>query len=235
MYYVLIEWPSIPVRLERILPLDPHHTRALVLEFRDVGRSALIGTMTTALIQGVLGTAGYAIGGLPHAALWGLLTAVASFLPVVGTAVIWAPVSLHYLATGHFGLAAFEAAWGLFLVVGIGEYVVRPWLVGQRGKGQPLLMLVAALGGIQVFGLAGIVVGPVLMSLFLAILRIYERETDESLVRRPRAATRSRSSPFVRAHRPRKRTTTMPTRPATPRIDSCGMTRWRPPPLPTTV
>jgi predicted PurR-regulated permease PerM len=182
MYYVLIEWPSIPVRLERVLPLDPRHTRALVLEFRDVGRSALIGTMTTALIQGVLGAAGYAIGGLPHAALWGLLTAVASFLPVVGTAVIWAPVSLHYLATGHFGLAAFEGAWGLFLVVGIGEYVVRPWLVGQRGKGQPLLMLVAALGGIQVFGLAGIVVGPVLMSLFLAIWRIYEREADESLV-----------------------------------------------------
>jgi predicted PurR-regulated permease PerM len=121
------------------------------------------------------------MGGLPHAALWGLLTAVASFLPVVGTAVIWVPVSLHYAATGQFGLAAFEAAWGMFLVVGIGEYVVRPWLVGQRGKGQPLLMLVAALGGIQVFGLAGIVVGPVLMSLFLAILRIYERETDELL------------------------------------------------------
>ncbi len=179
MYYVLVEWPSIPVRLERVLPLDPRHTRALVLEFRDVGRSALIGTMTTAFIQGVLGAAGYAIGGLPHAILWGLLTAVASFLPVVGTAVIWAPVGLHYLANGHYELAAFELAWGLFLVVGIGEYVVRPWLVGQRGKGQPLLMLVAALGGIQVFGLAGIVVGPVLMSLFLAILRIYERETDE--------------------------------------------------------
>jgi predicted PurR-regulated permease PerM len=182
MYYVLVEWPSIPVRLERVLPIDPRHTRALVLEFRDVGRSALVGTMTTALIQGVLGTAGYAIGGLPHAVLWGLLTAVGSFLPVVGTAVIWAPVSLHYLSTGAYGLAAFEAAWGLVLIVGVGEYIVRPWLVGQRGKGQPLLMLVAALGGMQVFGLAGIVVGPVLMSLFLAILRIYERETDELVV-----------------------------------------------------
>jgi predicted PurR-regulated permease PerM len=180
MYYVLVEWPSIPVRLERVLPLDPRHTRALVLEFRDVGRSALIGTMATALIQGVLATIGYAFGGLPHAVLWGLLTAVASFLPIVGTAVIWAPVTLHFLADGQFALAALEGTWGLLLVVGIGEYVVRPWLVGQRGKAQPLLMLVAALGGIQVFGLAGIVVGPVLMSLFLAILRIYERETEGS-------------------------------------------------------
>jgi predicted PurR-regulated permease PerM len=178
MYYVLVEWPSIPVRLERVLPLDPRHTRALVLEFRDVGRSALIGTMATALFQGALGTMGYALGGVPHAVLWGLLTAIASFLPVVGTAIVWAPIALYLLTNGQYGLAALEGAWGLFLVVGIGEYVVRPWLVGQRGKAQPLLMLVAALGGIQVFGLAGIVVGPVLMSLFLAILRIYERETE---------------------------------------------------------
>ncbi len=91
---------------------------------------------------------------------------------------MWAPVTLYYLTSGQFGLALFEGLWGLFLIVGLGEYVVRPWLVGRRGKSQPLLMLVAALGGIQVFGLAGIVVGPVLMSLFLAILRIYERETD---------------------------------------------------------
>src|SRR5439155_14325181 len=159
----------------------PRHTRALVLEFRDVGRSALIGTMTTALIQGVVAAIGFALGGLQHAILWGLLTSVASFLPLVGTAIIWIPVSLHYLTTGHYALAVFEAAWGLFLVVGIGEYVVRPWLVGQRGKGQPLLMLVAAIGGIQMFGLAGIVVGPVLMSLFLAILRIYEREVTEGI------------------------------------------------------
>jgi len=178
MYYVLIEWPSIPVRLERVLPLDPRHTRALVLEFRDVGRSALIGTMVTALFQGLLGSIGYGLGGVPHAILWGLFTAIGSFLPVVGTAVVWAPMALYYLGNGQYGLAMLEGAWGLFLIVGLGEYVVRPWLVGQRGKAQPLLMLVAALGGIQVFGLAGIVVGPVLMSLFLAILRIYERETE---------------------------------------------------------
>src|SRR6185436_9324202 len=77
MYYVLVEWPSIPVRLERVLPLDPRHTRALVLEFRDIGRSALIGTVATALIQGALATIGYALVGLPHAPFWGLLTAVA--------------------------------------------------------------------------------------------------------------------------------------------------------------
>jgi len=179
MYCVLVDWPSIPLRLERILPLDPHHTRALVLEFRDIGRSAIVGTMATAVFQGVVASIGYSISGLPHAVTWGLFTALASFFPVLGTAIIWAPVSLYFVSRGEISHGVFQAIWGLLLVVGLGDYVLRPRLVGRKGKGHPLLMLVAALGGIQVFGLAGIVVGPVTMSLFLAILTIYERETEE--------------------------------------------------------
>ncbi|HKQ68953.1 MAG TPA: AI-2E family transporter [Polyangiaceae bacterium] len=201
MYYVLVEWPSIPVHLERMAPLDPLHTRALILEFRDIGRSALVGTMVTALFQGVLGAVGYTISDLPHAVTWGLFTAVASFFPVVGTALVWVPVSLYFLSRGQITHAVVQAAWGLFLIVGIGDYVLRPRFVGRQGKGQPLLMLVSALGGIQVFGLAGIVVGPVLMSLFLAIARIYEREVDlderantEPLFREP-GAPRERLAP----------------------------------------
>jgi predicted PurR-regulated permease PerM len=197
MYYVLVEWPSIPVRLERILPLDPRHTRALVLEFRDIGRSAILGTMSTAVFQGVVGAVGYAISGLPHAVTWGLCTAVASFFPVAGTALVWIPVTLYFMAKGQIAFAILQGVWGLLLVVGVGEYVLRPRLVGRRGKGQPLLMLVAALGGIQMFGLGGIVVGPVLMSLFLAILTIYEREVDAtpSALARPFRRLRSRSHP----------------------------------------
>jgi predicted PurR-regulated permease PerM len=180
MFYVLVEWPSIPVRLERVLPLDPRHTRALVLEFRDIGRTALIGTMATALFQGVLASIGYTLSGLPHAVTWGLCTAIASFVPVVGTALIWAPVGLYFVSKGQIAHGIFQLTWGLLLIVGVGDYVLRPRLVGRRGKGQPLLMLVAALGGIQVFGLAGIVVGPVLMSFFLAILTIYDREAEST-------------------------------------------------------
>jgi predicted PurR-regulated permease PerM len=180
MYYVLIEWPRIPVRLERVLPLDPRHTRALVLEFRDIGRSAMVGTMATAIVQGVLASIGYSISGLPHAITWGLCTAVASFFPVVGTALVWVPVSLYFASKGDISHAALQAAWGFLLVIGMGDYVLRPRLVGRNGKRHPLLILVAALGGIQVFGLAGFVVGPVMMSLFLAILTIYEREVDSS-------------------------------------------------------
>lgn len=176
MYYVLLEWPRIPVHIERVMPLDPRHTRALILEFRDVGRAAMIGTLATALIQGGIGWMGYAAVKLPQAFLWGMVTALASFLPVLGTFLVWMPIGLWLMLTGHPLSGAFVLAWGFFLVVGVVDYVVRPRMVRGHGSTNQLLMLVALLGGIEVFGLAGLIVGPIVVSLFLAILRIYERE-----------------------------------------------------------
>jgi predicted PurR-regulated permease PerM len=179
MYYALVDWATISARLERVMPLDPRHTRALVLEFREVGRSALLGLFATAVVQALVATLGYATFGLPRALTWGILTGVASFIPVIATATIWIPVSIYFLWQGSIVSGILMAAWGLFFITGFGEYILRPRLVGGgEGKGQPLLMLVAALGGIQLFGLPGIVAGPVMMSLFLAVLRIYEREVE---------------------------------------------------------
>jgi predicted PurR-regulated permease PerM len=177
MYYVLLEWPRIPVHLERVLPLDPRHTRALVLEFRDVGRAAVIGTIGAAIVQGVLAGVGFAMVGVSRPITWGIITALASFLPVVGTMLVWTPIGLYLLFSDRPVAGIFLLGWGMFMVVGLVDYVVRPRLVRGHGSTNPLLMLVALLGGIEVFGLAGVLVGPVIMSLFLAIMRIYERDT----------------------------------------------------------
>ena len=82
MYYVLLDWPRIGRHLERLLPLDPRHTRALVDEFRDVGRRAFVGTVATAIIQGVLAGVGFAIFGVPHPVTGGAILALTSFIPV---------------------------------------------------------------------------------------------------------------------------------------------------------
>jgi predicted PurR-regulated permease PerM len=176
MYYVLLEWPRLAARLEGVLPLDPKHTRALILEFREVGRSSFVGTIATALVQGVFGGVGYAMAGVPHPVTFGLLTAFASFLPLVGTALVWGTLPIYLLMGGRPGAAVFVFVWGFIVVMGISDYIIRPRLVG-KGHGHPLLMLVALLGGIEAIGLAGLIVAPILMSLFLAVLRIYERET----------------------------------------------------------
>jgi predicted PurR-regulated permease PerM len=197
MYYVLLEWPNIAVRLERVLPLDPRHTRALVLEFRDVGRSSFVGTLATALVQGVLGGAGYAIAGVSNSVTLGLLTALASFVPLLGTSVVWTGVSVYLLVKARALAGVFVFAWGFIVVMALSDYVIRPRLVGGPGHGHPLLMLVALLGGLEAFGLAGLIVGPILMSLFLAALRIYEREVDPVDAPERRTSTWSEPPPVT--------------------------------------
>lgn len=181
MYYVLLEWPNIPARLERLLPLDPHHTHSLIFEFRDVSKSALVGTLVTAVIQGVFGGIGYALAGVPQPLTWGLFTALGSFLPLIGTAAIFVPIAAWLVREGHPGGGLFVLLWGLVTVIGLADYVIRPRIVGGSGKENPLLMLMSILGGLEAFGIPGLFIGPVLMTMFIAVLRIYEREMKRTV------------------------------------------------------
>lgn len=176
MYYVLLEGPRLARRIERIAPLEPRHTRALLFEAREVGRTAFIGTLATALVQGVLAGIGYAVLGVPQPVTWAVLTALASFLPVIGTAIVWVPVAGYLVMDGHPVRALLLAIYGVLIITSLADYVIRPRIVGSRGHGHPLLTLIALLGGIEVFGLAGLIVAPIFMSVFVAAFRLYERE-----------------------------------------------------------
>lgn len=176
MYYVLLEGPKVARRIERIAPLEPRHTRALLREAREVGRTAFIGTIATAIVQGVLAGIGYATLGVPQPVTWAVVTALASFLPVIGTAIVWVPVSGYILMDGHPVRALLLVIYGVFIITSLADYVIRPRIVGSHGHGHPLLTLIALLGGIEVFGLAGLIVAPIVMSVFVAAFRLYERE-----------------------------------------------------------
>lgn len=176
MYYVLREGPELALRIERIAPLEPRHTRELLVEARDVGRTAFIGTIATAVVQGLLAGVGYAVLGVPHPVTWGVVTAVASFLPVIGTLVVWVPLAGFLLVEGHPVKAIMLAVYGVFIITSLADYVIRPRIIGVKGHGHPLLTLVALLGGIEIFGLAGLIIAPIIMSVFVAAFRLYERE-----------------------------------------------------------
>jgi predicted PurR-regulated permease PerM len=173
---VLLEWPSVTRRLEVVLPIQPSHTRALMREIRDVARGALVGTIATAVVQGFLAWIGYAIAGVPRPLTWATMTAITSFVPLLGTMVVWVPMGVYEAFEGHLVRGIFVLAWGALVVTSLSDYVIRPRIVGKDG-GHPLLTLVALLGGLEVFGLVGLIVGPIIMSLFVAVLRIYERES----------------------------------------------------------
>jgi predicted PurR-regulated permease PerM len=176
MYYFLIEGPGLAQRIERIAPLDPRHTSALFSEAREVARTAFIGSVATAIVQGLLAGVGYVVLDVPAPVTWAVVTGLASFLPVIGTLIVWVPLSGYLFFEGHPIRALILVLYGIFVITSLADYVIRPRIVGVHGHGHPLLTLISLLGGIELFGLAGLVIAPIIMSVFVAAFRLYERE-----------------------------------------------------------
>jgi predicted PurR-regulated permease PerM len=188
LHLFLGAWDKTLARAEAVLPLRPDYTHALFEEFRKVGRATLQGTLLTGIAQGVLAAIGFAISGVGEAVFFGAATAVASLIPAVGTLLVWVPVGIYLVMTGHAVAGVFLLVWGLVVVVGVSDYVIRPRAIGGDDKTPELFTFAALLGGVEAFGLQGLIVGPLLTSLALAVLRIYGNEA----VSRRRAALASR-------------------------------------------
>ena len=165
----LIEW------LGTVSPLQARQTRELLTEFRKVSNASVVGSVVSALGQGLLAAIGFAITRVPHALFFGLLTAIASFIPVVGTAIVWVPAVLLLGATGHMTSAVVLGAWCLVFVIG-GEHIGKPLLLRGQVEMHTGLVFLSLLGGLEVFGLLGIIIGPLVISFFLALMRMYQRD-----------------------------------------------------------
>ena len=179
MYAILTHEDEITTTVEQALPLRPDYTRKLVGEFRDVGRQTLVGTVGSGFIQGLLATVGYWMAGLPRPAFFGAATAVLSLVPGLGTMLVWVPAGIVLIVLGRVGPGIFLLAWGVFVVTSLNDYVIRPRFVGRQGGLPPLAMFVALFGGVASMGLKGLIVGPVVMSLAFAVLKLYTEEARQ--------------------------------------------------------
>jgi predicted PurR-regulated permease PerM len=175
-FFVLRHWTSLLSQAERMLPLHPMHTRVVLAEFQKVGKEVFIGTMLTGLIQGLLAGVGYALGNVPEPGLLAALTAICSLVPALGTLLVWVPVGVALLLWGHPAAGIFELLWGALMVGVLSDYVIRPRLVGGGGHIPTLLTFIALFGGVEVFGVLGLIIGPVVAAVALALLRTYDRE-----------------------------------------------------------
>jgi predicted PurR-regulated permease PerM len=183
MHFILGHWAEVSRRVEASLPLRPEYSHALFEEFRRAGRTTLLGTIVTGLAQGGLATLGYTVCGVPRPLFFGVGTALASLIPAVGTILVWVPVGVVLLLTGHAVRGVCVLVWGGVVIVGLSDYVIRPRLVGGEAKTPALVTFAALFGGVEAFGLKGLILGPMLMSLALAVLRIYAREAAEARAR----------------------------------------------------
>ncbi len=175
-YFVLHHWNGIVTRSERLLPFERRHTHALLEQFRSVGREVFLGTVVTGLVQGLFAGLGYWVSGAPEPAFFGAMTAVASLIPGIGTLLIWVPIGIFQILSGHAAAGLAELVYSTLTVGVASDYVIRPWLVGSEKSVPSIFMFVALFGGIEVFGVIGLIVGPIIVTMSLAVLATYERE-----------------------------------------------------------
>ncbi len=181
LFFLLRDHDKIVSTLYWVVPLSRSQEDALLNEARVVARSAVLGSFLTAIAQGVAGGIAMAIVGFPGL-FWGTMMAFASFIPAVGTALIWLPASLYLLFTGDWGWGVFIAVWGV-VVVGSIDNILRPILMQGSSQMSTLLIFLSLLGGLQLFGLIGLIYGPIIFALTMVLLRLYTIEFKDFLER----------------------------------------------------
>jgi len=177
-FNILLRWDKMVAWAERDLPFHPGHTRKLLREFQLVGRQVLVGTFAASLIQGTLGGLVCLVTGVPNAAFFGAVTAFLSPIPVLGSLVVWLGVGVYRIATGHVVAGVAELILGALFVGVLVDDFVRPKLVGGGPKFPAILTFIGLLGGVAVFGLGGLIVGPIVVALCVAVLKIYGQGSE---------------------------------------------------------
>ena len=172
--HVLVEW------LRTTLPFPPEQQRIVVQRFQQVVRGSVFGTTLIAVLEGFAGGLAFWAVGLPAPVLWGVVMGVLAFLPLLGASFVWAPAAVYLATQDAYGRVAILAAAG----VGIAflDYVTRTILIGERSQLHTLVVFFSVLGGLQVFGLIGIIVGPLIAALGIVIL---ERDRAASVPSSP--------------------------------------------------
>ncbi len=174
MYFFLEQGGRLVDRILFYLPLEDAEERLLLEKFRSVTRATLKGTAVIGLLQGALAGLALAVAGVPSALFWGALMVVLSVIPGIGIGLVWLPASIVLVAGGNT-LAGVLLAVFCGGVVGSIDNVLRPRLVGKDTKLPDLLILLSTIGGISMFGMLGLIVGPILAALFVTVWEIYGR------------------------------------------------------------
>jgi predicted PurR-regulated permease PerM len=171
MFLLFRDGDRIVARIPDLLPFERTRSEALLTRIRDVIYGGVYGVVVIALIQGALCGGMFWILGIPSAALWGMVTVLTSVLPLAGAAAVWVPGALYLVAIGSWPRAIVLAAWGTVAISGVDNFL-RPRLVGGRVGLSELVMFFALLGGLQVFGVLGIVLGPLFFAIAASILDV---------------------------------------------------------------
>jgi predicted PurR-regulated permease PerM len=173
LFYLLRDGDMLVERIEHAIPLRPNQRQAIVSSFTVVIRSIVKCSLLVALLQGALGGLIFYLLGINGALLWGVVMALLSLLPSVGAALIWAPAGVYLLLSGPLWKGIVLLAFGC-LVIGPVDTLLRSRLMGKNTRMPDYVVFLSVLGGLSVFGLNGVIIGPVIGALFIAAWALYD-------------------------------------------------------------
>ena len=181
LFFLLRDHDKIISAIRHILPLSRSQEDKLLNEIEQVSKSAVMGSFLTAIAQGIAGGIGMWLAGFPGL-FWGTMMGFASFIPVVGTALIWIPAVLYLFLTGDTTWAIFLMVWSV-VIVGSIDNLLRPFLMQGSAGMNTLMIFFSLLGGLHLFGLIGLIYGPLVFAVTMVLFKIYEEEFQDFLDR----------------------------------------------------
>ncbi len=177
MFYFLKDGRKILDWMFAFTPLSSDDQQLLVATFTSVSRATLKSTLVIGIVQGGLAGAAFAVAGNCGAVFWAAVMALLSILPGIGTALVWVPAVFYLVMIGRYEAATGLAVW-CALVVGTADNVLRPLLIGKDTEMPDLMVLLTTLGGLLLFGVAGLVIGPIVGALVITVWELWGSATE---------------------------------------------------------
>jgi predicted PurR-regulated permease PerM len=179
LFFLLRDGKALAERIKQVVPLRADQKTALFGRFADVVRATVKGSILVAITQGALGGLAFWFLGIQPALLWAVLMTFLSLVPAIGAGLVWLPVAIYLLVSGAVWQGISLILYGV-LVIGLVDNLLRPFLIGKDTKLPDYIVLISTLGGIQVFGLNGFVIGPLIAAIFMVTWEIFSASRQAS-------------------------------------------------------
>jgi predicted PurR-regulated permease PerM len=177
MFYLLMQGPKVLKHLKKILPLAKESKNRLFKDVQNTTNGIIFGLVLSGIAQGIAGSIGLWLAGVPNAIFWGIMITILAILPAIGASVIWVPASIYLLSINRIIPAVLLFLYGFFLINTI-ENVLKPKWIGKKAKIHPVVILLGLLGGLSLFGFAGILIGPLVLSLVVVTYRVLDEKHE---------------------------------------------------------
>lgn len=175
VFFLFVEASGLYQEFIRLSPLEDKHERTLAQEMKDMIYAVIYGSFITALVQAILAGAAFYFLNIQGYLVWGSLTFLFSFIPILGAGSVWVPAAIILFLTGHTKSAIILTIYGAFVISMVDNFL-KPLLMRGKNKIHPLLLFLSIIGGLALVGPIGILLGPITIAVFLAALKIYKQD-----------------------------------------------------------